>query len=66
MRWLQICAPLLAGVRMMTLAPHQARSPVALAAALSQHAVTHFVGVPSLLAALTQHLHVGAAGALFN
>ena len=63
---LQVFGPLLAGVRMVALAPDVARSPAALAAALSQHAVTHFVGIPSLLAALALHLQVspGAPGNL--
>ena len=52
----QVLGPLLAGARMVALAPDLARNPASLVQALEQHRVTYFVGVPTLLAAMMRHM----------
>ncbi|BDA41299.1 probable enterobactin synthase component F at N-terminal half [Coccomyxa sp. Obi] len=54
----QIFGPLLGGVPMLVLPPPASRNMDALLTALRQHAVTHFVAVPTLLAALLQHVEL--------
>ncbi|CAL8461978.1 g1509 [Coccomyxa elongata] len=54
----QIFGPFLGGVPLLVLPPPASRNMAALLTALRQDAVTHFVAVPTLLAALLQHLEL--------
>ncbi len=54
----QIFGPLLEGIPLLVLPPPAPCNMAALLTALRQHAATHFVAVPTLLAALQQHLEL--------
>jgi acyl-CoA synthetase (AMP-forming)/AMP-acid ligase II len=52
----QVFGPLLGGVPLLVLPPSALHDMGALFKALQQHAVTHFIAVPTVLAALMRHM----------
>lgn len=63
----QVFGPLLGGVPLLVLPPSASHDMGALYDALQQHAVTHFIAVPTVLAALMRHMEFsGQQGATLD